>query len=268
MIIGLARPAPTGLTLSARGAAQASAAAIDLDHRLGLPVPASRSVARLTDTVSGQVVDEVTDLDSGGKPLVITRFDLSAQLVSSVRLGYLPSSGRSVTSAAAIDGAVRILAGVGIRTGGLPAATARASGGWLVRWIRLVGTVPVPGDGVAVQLAADGSFHAIARTEHPPAATPARMIDGAHARALARARLDAWLSPDLRSQASISSLGLAWVAPNDTFGDPLPAGPAGTLRLAWLVRVITTGALADRFAGLELAFDAGNGLPLGGDLLE
>jgi len=66
----------------------------------------------------------------------------------------------------------------------------------------------------------------------------------------------------------VSSLGLAWVAPNDTFGDPLPAGRAGSLRLAWVVRVAMSGALADRLAGLELAFDAGDGQPLGGDVLE
>jgi hypothetical protein len=58
------------------------------------------------------------------------------------------------------------------------------------------------------------------------------------------------------------------VAPNDTFSDPVPVAPAGTLRLAWVVRVTNSGALAERVAGLELAFDAGDGSPLGGDVLE
>jgi hypothetical protein len=268
MIVGLSRPASTGLTLSATAAAEASAAAVEVDHRLGLRMPASRNVVRLTDTASGQLVDEVTDLDPGGTPLGITRFDLSGQLVSSIRLGYLPAIGPSVTSGAAAQAATGILASVGIRAGGTPAVSARTSGGWLVRWVRIVDSVPVPGDGVGIQLAADGSFHALARTQHPLAATPSTTLDGTRARALAGARLDAWLSPDLRGLASVASIGLAWVAPNDTFGDPLPVGPTGTVRLAWLVRVGTTGALADRFAGLELAFDAGTGLPLGGDILE
>jgi hypothetical protein len=40
------------------------------------------------------------------------------------------------------------------------------------------------------------------------------------------------------------------------------------LRLAWIVRVTMNGSLVERLAGLELAFDAGDGTPLGGDLLE
>jgi hypothetical protein len=106
------------------------------------------------------------------------------------------------------------------------------------------------------------------RTEHPVAAVPASTIDEARVRLLAAARLDAWFTGGAHGEATIGSVAKAWVAPNDTFGDPLPAVPAGALRLAWVVRVTTSGALADRLAGLELAFDAGSGMPLGGDVLE
>ena len=47
-----------------------------------------------------------------------------------------------------------------------------------------------------------------------------------------------------------------------------PGWHRGTVRLAWIVRVTTSGPLAERLAGLELAFDAGDGTPLGGDILE
>lgn len=268
MLAGLDRPAPTGMTLSAVAMATVSARAADLDQRLGLQVPAGRSVARLIDTASGQTVDEVTDLNPHGKPVAISRFDLSGQLVSSVRLGYAATIGMAVSAPAAVTAAGKILASIGIQAAGSPAATARATGGWLVRWVRLVVGVPVPSDGVSVQLAAGGSFHSIVRTEHPLAAVPPITIDQARIRVLAEARLDLWLKADVRGLAGVSSLGLAWVAPNDTFGDPLPAGPAGSLRLAWVVRVAMSGALADRVAGLELAFDAGDGQPLGGDVLE
>ena len=146
--------------------------------------------------------------------------------------------------------------------------SSRASGGWLVRWTRVVGSVPVPGDGVGVQLAIDGTFRAVVRTEHRLGPTPPVLISAADAQRGAAARLDRWLSPDLRPDTAVASVGLAWIAPNDTFGDSVPTDAAGLLRLAWIVRVTTSGSLADRVAGLELAFDAGDGAPLGGDLLE
>jgi hypothetical protein len=268
MISGQVRPATGPMTLSAAAAATISALAADVDQRLGLQVPASRAIARLVDGTSGQSVDEVTDLDPAGKPVAVSRFDSSGRLVSSVHLGYAPTIGAALSPAAAVARAGVVLAGVGVSTGGAPAASSRATGGWLVRWVRLVGSVPVPGDGVSVQLAADGSFHGLARSEHHLAAAPATTIDAARVRDLADARLNAWLSANLRDQASVSTISLAWVAPNDTFGDPLPTAPAGTLRLAWLVRIATTGSLAAQIAGLELAFDAGDGAPLGGDVLE
>jgi hypothetical protein len=268
MISGLARTAPGPITLSAAATASISALAADVDERLGLQVPARRTVARLVGGASGQTVDEVTDLDPVGKPVAISRFDTSGHLVSSVRLGYAPTIGVALSAPAAIARAKMVLASVGIPAGGSPAASSRATGGWLVRWMRLVGSVPVPGDGVSVQLAVDGSFHGLVRSDHPLAPAATATIDQARVRNLVAARLDGWLSANLRDQASVSTMGLAWVAPNDTFGDPLPAGPEGTLRLAWLVRITTTGTLADQVAGLELAFDAGDGTPLGGDILE
>jgi len=265
-LAGTAAALPAALAVASSHAAVALA--VEADRRLGLPSPTSRIADRLTDTATGLVLDEVTDLDAGGTPFSISRFDMAGRLVSSVRLGFVASTGQTIPAAAAAEGAAAIVASLGVTTTGSSAVTPRAAGGWLIRWSRTVAGIPVPGDGVGVQLAADGSFHAIVRTEHQLAAAPAAPIDPARLRLLAGARLDGWLAAGLRREAAISSIALAWVAPNDTFGDAIPGGPRGVLRLAWIVRVTTSGSLAGRFGGLELAFDAGNGTPLGGDLLE
>lgn len=278
MLAGLSRPtlpaaaaqpaAAQPAAASAALAAASAALAVDLDLRLGLPAPAGRRAERLADAASGMTVDEVTDLGADGMPVAISRFDLAGGLVSSVRLGFSPATGPAISAASAEAGAAAILARLALPVSGSPATSRRASGGWVVRWTRIVSGVPVPGDGVSVQLATDGTFHAVVRTDHRLGPVPPVPLGATDARRLAGARLDEWLSPDLRPDAAIAGVALAWVAPNDTFGDPVPAEAAGLLHLAWIVRVTTSGPLADRVAGLELAFDAGDGAPLGGDLLE
>ena len=263
MTAGLDRSAAVAATSAA-----AAALATDVEGHLGLPEPASRSVERVTDSASGLAVDEVTDLDAGGTPIAISRFDLAGRLVSLVRLGFVAPTGSTISAAGALGRAAAILATLGAGVQGVPAVTPRAAGGWLARWVRLAGTVPVPGDGIGIQLAADGSFRAIVRTEHRLAPAPAVPIGAARARFLAERRLDAWFGPGVRPDAVVTSLALAWVAPNDTFGDAVPAVSPGELRLAWIVRVATSGSLADHVAGIELAFDAGDGSALGGELLE
>src|SRR4029077_10376315 len=119
--------------------------------------------ARVTDTATGQALDEVTDLDLGGTPMAITRFDLAGSLVSSVRLGYVAPSILPITQSAAGARAAGIVSTLSVPVAGSPAVSARAAGGWLVRWVRLIGSVPAPGDGVMVQLADSGAFHAIVR---------------------------------------------------------------------------------------------------------
>jgi hypothetical protein len=262
----------TGPVLPAPATTAALALAAQVDTNLGLAAPASRTVEHVTDAASGQVLDEVTDLDAAGLPIGISRFDSAGGLVSSIRLGFVTQGGPTIAAAAAGSAAQAILARVGIVPGAVtpagPSVGPRAAGGWLVRWTRLVGSVPVPGDGIVVQLDPGGSFHGVARTQHGLAPLPASTIGTTQVRSLAGARLDTWLAAVLRDEATIATVALAWVVPNDTFGDPIPAGSPSLLRLAWVVRVTTTGSLADSLGGLELAFDAGSGAPLGGDVLE
>jgi hypothetical protein len=262
------RAAPRPATAAGLDTTQATLLAAQLDARLGLAQPASWSVLQAVDPGTGMTVAEVTELSIAGVPTMISRFDSTGGLVSAVRLGYVVPAATAIAGAAASGAASAILGKVGIPATGSPAVSTRAAGGWLVRWVRQVGTVPVPGDGIGVQLDPDGSFHGIVRTQHSLAPIPASTIDAAAARQLGSARLDAWLPAAVRSEATISSVGQAWIAPNDTFGDAIPGGSGVSLHLAWIVRVTMTGSLADTVGGLEMAFDAGTGTPLGGDLLE
>ena len=264
----MARQAPLAASLAGLDGAQAILRASQIDADLGLGEPAGRSVLQAVDPGTGTNVFEVTDVDAAGVPTAISRIDASGGLVSAVRLGFVGQDSPALAAEAAGRAAAVIVGKVGITTAGVAAVTPRAAGGWLVRWVREVGSIPVPGDGVAVQLDPDGSFHGIVRTQHALAPAPVSRIEAAAARQLASARLDAWLPADVRAEATIGSIGQAWLAPNDTFGDTIPPDSGTTLHLAWVVRVTTTGSLAETVAGLEMAFDAGSGAPLGGDLLE
>jgi hypothetical protein len=105
------------------------------------------------------------------------------------------------------------------------------------------------------------------RSERPLAERPGRLLAATDARRLAGAHLAGWLDARSAGQWRISGAALAWVAPNDTFESTAPDAPAPILRLAWVVRVGTSGGLAEAIRGLELYLDAGDGRLLGGDVL-
>ncbi len=157
------------------------------------------------------------------------------------------------------------------RSGSIPAGVAaaerRGTNGWSVRWDRIVDGVPVPGDGLRVQLWPDGSFHGLAATEHRLATRPSSTISVSSAEMTAGRLLDRWISSPDRASARIGATALAWVAPNDTFEPARPDAPADVRRLAWVVSVRTSGPLADVLRGLEVWIDAGDGSLLGGDVL-
>ena len=69
------------------------------------------------------------------------------------------------------------------------------------------------------------------------------------------------------NQKTVKGLGLAWVPPNDTFAPAAPDAPSATLRLAWVARVTTSGALTENLRALEVYIDAGDGSVIGGDIL-
>ena len=127
--------------------------------------------------------------------------------------------------------------------------------------------MPVPGDGSAITLFADGTFHAAVRRERPLAAAPATTLDRRTAERIAGERLDALLGT-ARSQARIvrSPPGLGRAQRHVRRRGAGRAGPGAPPRLGRRGRA-PIAPLAERLRALELYLDAGDGALLGGDLL-
>jgi hypothetical protein len=123
-----------------------------------------------------------------------------------------------------------------------------------VSWTRTLAGIPVPGDGLRVQLWADGSLHGYSRTERTlaPAGRDARPVDGPSAR-----RCPARSVVQRRSAAAGDDDGARarLDGPERHVRSSRPDAPSATLRLSWVARVATTGPLADSLRGLELYFD-------------
>jgi hypothetical protein len=257
-------------TLSGPAAAAGVARADIARVSLGLPVPARQVVSHVADRFAGTTYDEVTAFDGLGRMVSLQRFDPAGRLSAAVRFGWTGDGGPPLPDAAAARRRAETVAGS--VTGRRPAGPVRvtptgADDGWTVSWTRTLSGIPVPGDGIRIQLWADGSLHGYSRTERTLAPAPAATLDRSTARRLVDGQLDRWFSGAQRGQVTMTALELAWVAPNDTFAPSRPDAPSSTLRLAWVVRVATTGVLADSLRGLELYLDAGDGSLLGGDVL-
>ncbi len=256
--------APVGSDLAATLRERAAA------HRraIGVTAVASATVERVVDRFAGLTFDEVVDRDGRGRPLALQRFDPTGRLAAVVRFGgHNPKRVAVADEAGARAAAERQARALDLG----PAGTARVRRGaadeWVVEWPRLVDGVPVPGDGVVVRTWADGTLHTAVRHERSLAERPGRLIAVGEARRLADTRLTGWLDGRNAGEWRIDGASLAWVAPNDAFEPSAPDAPASTLRLAWVVRVTTSGNLAGSVRGLELFLDAGDGRLLGGDVL-
>ncbi len=280
LVTGLARPAdasdpyvtggdPTRVSrlTDARAASIADRATAD-ERALGSVAVTRRTVDRIVDRRGHRTFDEVTGLDLRGRPIEVLRYDVDGRLIAATRLGWSRAVGRPLGgSADAIRAADQLARSVGIVPHGRPVADGRGANGWNVHWDRAVGGIPVPGDGLRVQLWTDGTFHGLAVSEHGLAAAPGVTTASGQAEAVATTLLDRWIPAKHRSEARITSSSLAWVAPNDTFEPARPDAPAEIRRLAWVVTVRSTGALAASLRGLEIWIDAGDGSLLGGDVL-
>jgi hypothetical protein len=246
---------------------RALARAADLATALGLP-GVSRRAERLDDRFEHRIYDEVVSLDREGNDVSIARFDTDGDIVLAAVLGWQRGRGQAIDRATAANRGLEVAAAAGVRVGPRPSVTASAgAGGWSVAWPRLVDGVPVPGDGVRVSLWNDGSFHALTRTERPLAAAPTHRL----AAGLAQAKADKIIADRFKVNANtlrLKATELAWVAPNDTWAPERPDAPGAILRLAWVVRFETSGALAERARLIEYWIDAGDGSVLGGDVVE
>lgn len=235
---------------------------------LGLPTAARRTVERVDDLRAAVAFDEVTDLDSRGRPSAVLRFGTDGRLVAVLRLGWEPGHGRALTTDVdATAAALGFAQAVGIKP--VDPAVARDDGasGWSVVWERVVDGVPVPGDGVRVQLWRDGSFHSLSRTEHDLADRPATLLEVSVAQATVTRLLDTWIPAERRADVRIDGVALAWMASNDTFEPDRPDAPSAMRHLAWVVQVRSDGPFAEVLRGVDVSIDAADGSVLGGDVL-
>lgn len=236
--------------------------------RLGLAEPAASRAERVTDRFSGTTYDEVTGTDDAGRALHLQRFDDRGRLVAAVAFGWQSVGGRPLADARAAGArGSRLAADLGLEVAGPPdVVRGPEDGGWTVAWPRAADGIPVSGDGVRIELWADGRIHAVARTERALAPRPSTILDEAAARERAAATL-ADLFGAFAGEVGISGLALGWVAPNGAFDPTAPDAPGSTLRLAWVVEARTAGGLAESLRAVRLFLDADTGALIGGDVL-
>jgi len=249
-------------------AAAVLAASRTFRSRLGLAEPAASRVDRVTDRFAGTTYDEVTGTDVTGRALHLQRLDERGRLLAAVAFGWQATSGRPLADARAAGArGGRLAAGLGFDVVGSPDVRKLPDdAGWTVAWPRLVDGIPVPGDGVRIDLWADGRMHAVVRTERALAPRPATILAGTTARTRAVAAL-ADLFGDRAGEIRVSALALGWVPPNDAFDPAAPDAPGATLRLAWVVEARTAGGLAESLRAVKLFLDAETGALIGGDVL-
>ena len=261
-------PATERAPLRLDEAAPVLAAAGRSRTHLGLPEPASVGVDRVTDRYAGTTYDEVTGRGADGRPVHLQRFDGQGRLVGAVSFGWQAAGGRRLQGVAAARArASRLAADLEFDVGGQPEVRQEPDDtGWTIAWPRMVDGIPVPGDGVRVDLWPDGRVHAVVRTERPLAPRPSRLLDEATARERAASELDD-LFGTRAGQVAIATVALGWVAPNDAFEPTAPDAPDATLRLAWVVEARTSGELSEGLRAVKLFLDAGSGTLLGGDVL-
>jgi hypothetical protein len=235
---------------------------------LGLPAAARRSAARVIDRFGGRTYDEIAEYDARNRLISLQRFDAHGRLLAAVRFGLRGDGGPVLNGVAARVRAERLAATLGLEAASVPRVVAAPSNaGWTVAWDRIVAGVPVPGDGLRIQLWPDGSVHGLARSERALAPRPTLILDEARARSIVVAQLATWFHGDGRRDVALSGLSLAWVPPNDTFTPAAPDAPSTILRLAWVARVTTSGVLTENLRALEVYVDAGDGSVIGGDIL-
>ena len=235
---------------------------------LGLPTAARRTVERVDDLRAAVTFDEVTDLDAKGRPSAVLRFGTDGRLVAAVRLGWEPGRGRPLASDIdATTAALGFARAAGIEPADAAVARDDGASGWSVAWDRFIDGVPVPGDGVRVQLWRDGSFHSLSRAEHELSARPATLLEASVAQATVTRLLDTWIPAERRADVRIDGVTLAWMASNDTFEPDRPDAPSAVRHLAWVVQVRSEGPFAEVLRGVDVSIDAADGSVLGGDVL-
>ena len=235
---------------------------------LGFPMGSGRTGRHVHDGIQGLDYDEVSEIDSAGRPMAMTQFAPDGHLVDAVRFDSPPSGPGSVSSDAATKAAQRAVAGAGISAVG-PARTEanQTLGGWDVHWARAQGRYAVRGDETRVHVWQDGRIQSVAQVEHSLAAAPQRLLAETDARGSVTRQCDAWFA-GTGSSYTLKSMDLEWVGPNAAFDAGKLSAAAAPYRLAWVANVNPSGRVAESVQLITLYIDAGSGAVIGGDVVE
>jgi hypothetical protein len=241
---------------------------IHVRDSLGFPAGKSRTARHVRDGFQNAEYDEVDEIDSDDRLTAIAQFDADGRLRAAIRFDAPKKGGRKLAAQDAVASARRSATAVGLTVDATASADANeATGGWSVRWQRVVEGVRVRGDETRVELWPNGQVWSVARVEHALAQRPSTILAAEQARQVARSNLTGWLARQ-NSSYDLQGLELEWVEPNDAFGTSEAADPASPYRLAWVALAETSGDISDYLYLVSLFIDAEDGTIIGGDLVE
>ena len=155
--------------------AAARTAAIELAGRFGLAGRPGAAV-RSADQVSGDIIDTVDFKLADGRLAGEIVRAADGRLERIVDLTDPPGGARAAVDAAGAPAAARRLVGTaGLAAPGSSPVTTWDAGmdAWCVRWVRTIGGVPAPTDGLVTWVRPDGHLKALSDTITPLADAPA-----------------------------------------------------------------------------------------------
>lgn len=217
---------------AAQGAA-VRAAAIELAGRFGLAGTPSAPM-RSADPVTGEIIDTVDFRFADDRLAAEIARRADGRLERIVDLTDPPGRPAvAIDAAGAPAVARRLLGAAGMAAPDSPPVTTWDAGmdAWCVRWVRTIGGVPAPTDGLLTWVRPSGRLKALSDTTSPVAGAPTAPIPVAAANLAVRAYVER-LHLDRLPSLVYDAPRLAWVLP-DAFVDPTPATDPSVLRLAW-----------------------------------
>ena len=235
---------------------------------LGFPVGTKRSGRHVQDGGRKAAYDEVSEVDSAGRPLALTQFDGTGRLLAAIRFDSPSTLASKGTPDAAARTAQRGLIASGVPASGQPEIDADSiAGGWNVHWDRTQGGYRVRGDETRVHVRQDGRIQSVARVQHDLAPAPARTVDRSTATTSVSRQLHTWFAGK-ESVAGVVGMDLEWVQPNAAFDAGKLGTTPGPYRLAWVANFKPSGPAAQSVSLITLYVDAEDGTVIGGDVVE
>jgi hypothetical protein len=258
------RVAEAALAMPAAQEAAARTAAIELAGTFGLAGRPGAAV-RSADQVSGDTIDTVDFKLADGRLAgeIVRAADGRRERI--VDLTDPPGGARAAVDAAGAPAAARrLVATAGLEAPGASPVTTWDAGmdAWCVRWVRTIGGVPAPTDGLVTWVRPSGRLKALSDTRSPRADAPPQPIPADAAGRAVQAYVHR-LHLDALPSLAYDAPRQAWVLPNP-FVDPTATMDPSTLRLAWAVTFsyIPPGWTERHI--VEIDVDAATGALIGG----